>query len=144
MHVAQILDRKGREVATIAPDARVTDALAGLKERNCGALVVSADGTTMVGIISERDIVRRLASDPHGTLDAAVSDLMVTDVATCETSWDIERLAGLMTTRRIRHLPVVDDGALAGIVSIGDVVKFRLDALETEREQLVGYIRDGR
>ncbi len=143
MRVDQILDAKGRAVTTVAPDASVADAVAALAEHNVGALVVSTDGATVEGILSERDIVRGLAAGPD-VLQRRVQDLMATDVSTCHGRTDIEELMGTMTAGRFRHLPVVADGCLCGIVSIGDVVKARIDELATETQQLVGYIRDGR
>lgn len=140
----QILDSKGREVATIAPDATVSDALSMLAEHNVGALVVSADGAAVDGIISERDVVRRMAADGSDALTLAVGDLMKTEVATCDGRADTERIMNVMTDGRFRHMPVVEDGRLQGIISIGDVVKVRIGELATEKEQLVGYIRDGR
>ena len=143
MRVDQILDAKGRAVATVAPDATVADAVAALADQNVGALVVSTDGSTVEGIVSERDIVRGLA---HGAdvLQRTVGELMATDVSTCQGRSDIEELMGTMTAGRFRHVPVVDQGGLCGIISIGDVVKARIDELATETQQLVGYIRDGR
>ena len=143
MLVDQILDAKGRDVATVAPDASIADAVRELAERNVGALVVSADGSSVDGIVSERDIVRQLASEPD-VLSRRVSELMVHDVATCDCRTGIDELMGTMTTRRFRHVPVVQDGRLCGIVSIGDVVKARIDELATETQQLVGYIQNGR
>ena len=143
MLVDQILDGKGRAVATVAPDATVADAVAALGAHNVGALVVSGDGRTVEGILSERDVVRGLAGDAD-VLQRRVRELMATDVSTCHGRSDIEELMATMTAGRFRHLPVVDDGELCGIVSIGDVVKARIDELATEAEQLVGYIRDGR
>lgn len=140
----QILDTKGREVATVSPDATVGDAVAKLAEHNVGALVVSSDGQSVDGIISERDVVRRLAADGTDTLTLAVRDLMKAEVATCDGHDDTERIMSVMTDGRFRHMPVVTDGRLTGIISIGDVVKVRIGELATEREQLVGYIRDGR
>lgn len=139
----QILDNKGREVATVHPEATIADAVSALAEYNVGALVVSPDGETLTGIISERDVVRALARDGASALGRSVSDLMATDVATCDGHTDTERLMSTMTAGRFRHIPVVEDGRLTGIVSIGDVVKVRIDELATEREQLVGYIREG-
>lgn len=144
MLVDQILEGKGRDVATIVPEATVADAVTALAEHNVGALVVSPDGGTVAGIVSERDIVRRLAADGTGALDGTVGDLMERNVATCTGSDDSEHLMNVMTDGRFRHLPVLDDGRLAGIISIGDVVKVRIDELATETEQLVGYIRTGR
>lgn len=143
MLVDRILDAKGREVATVAPDATVADAVAALAEHNVGALVVSSDGSAVEGILSERDIVRGLANGPD-VLQRRVQEIMATDVSTCGPRSDIEELMGTMTSGRFRHLPVVADGSLAGIISIGDVVKARIDELATETQQLVGYIRDGR
>ncbi len=140
----QILERKGRAVSTVAPDATVRDALATLAEVNVGALIVSPDGSALAGIISERDIVRRLAADGPGLLDQPVSALMQSEVHTCTGSDNIDQLMHLMSEHRIRHLPVVADGALVGIISIGDVVKTRVDELVTEKDQLVDYIRTGR
>jgi CBS domain-containing protein len=144
MKTDQILDRKGRDVATIAPDAPVRAAIEQLGRVNVGALVVSVDGTTVEGIVSERDVVRRLATDGPALLDAPVSTIMQADVHTCTGDDPVDDLMHRMTEHRIRHLPVVRDGRLVGIISIGDVVKTHVDALETEREQLVDYIRTGR
>ena len=140
----QILDSKGRVVATIAPDATVSDAVAMLAEHNVGALVVSADGAAVDGIISERDIVRRMAADGANTPGLTVRDLMKAEVATCDGRADTQKIMNVMTDGRFRHMPVVEDGRLQGIISIGDVVKVRIGELATEKEQLVGYIRDGR
>jgi CBS domain-containing protein len=140
----QILDGKGRDVTTVAPGASVADALSLLAEHNVGALVVSEDGNGLDGIVSERDIVRRLAADGSQALTAAVRDLMQSEVATCDTKADIEQLMNVMTEGRFRHVPVVEDGQLCGIISIGDVVKARIGELASEKDQLVGYIRTGR
>lgn len=137
----QILQRKGRDVATIAPEATVRAAAEALAAANIGALVVSPDGTGLAGIVSERDIVRRIAAEGEGLLDQPVSTLMQADVHTCTPGDHVDQLMHLMSQHRIRHLPVVADGALAGIISIGDVVKTRVDELETEKDQLVDYIR---
>ena len=138
----QILDAKGRDVATVTPGDAIADAVATMADRNVGALVVT-DGGAVVGILSERDVVRRLAGDPD-VLARQVRDLMATEVATCTGHDDTESMMNAMTAGRFRHLPVVDDGELRGIISIGDVVKARIDELATEAEQLVGYIRSGR
>ncbi len=137
----QILGRKGRDVSTVPPDTTVRAVAEAMAAANVGALVVSTDGSTLTGIVSERDIVRRLADDGPDLLDRPVSELMKSDVHTCTGSDNVDDLMHLMTEHRIRHLPVVDDGALVGIISIGDVVKTRVDELETEKEQLVDYIR---
>lgn len=144
MLVDQILDSKGRDVETVPPGATVAEAVRLLTTRNVGALVVSADGSSVDGVLSERDIVRCLATDP-GVLDRRVDELMVREVATCGGRTDTEQLMEAMTEGRFRHVPVVDgDGRLRGIVSIGDVVKARIDELAAEAEQLVGYIQHGR
>lgn len=144
MFADQILDQKGRDVATVAPDATVGIALSVLADRNVGALVVSPDGVAVAGIVSERDIVRRLAAAGADALTEPVSAIMKAEVATVDGRADVETMMGIMTTGRFRHLPVVERGELRGIVSIGDAVKVRIDELATEAEQLVGYIRDGR
>jgi CBS domain-containing protein len=140
----QILEGKGRNVATVAPDATVRMAVEALRDANVGALVVSADGSRVDGIVSERDVVRRLASRGGDLLDAPISSIMATEVFTCTRADHVDQLMHLMTDHRIRHLPVVEDGALVGLVSIGDVVKTHVDELEREKDQLVDYIRTGR
>ena len=145
MYVESILAGKGREVATITPDASVGAAVAALRDHGVGALVVSADGRSIDGIVSERDVVRRLAEEAGAVLDLAVSDVMTSEVTTCGGKDTIEKLMWLMTDRRIRHLPVVDEeGTMTGIVSIGDVVKYRLGQLESENRALYDYITQGR
>ena len=141
MLAEQILQRKGRDVSTIPPDATVRAAAEALAEANVGALVVSPDGAALAGIVSERDIVRRLAADGPPLLDQPVSTIMQAEVRTCSCSDTVDQLMELMTQHRIRHLPVVEEDALAGIISIGDVVKTRVDELVTEKDQLVDYIR---
>ncbi|NNE12934.1 MAG: CBS domain-containing protein [Ilumatobacter sp.] len=141
MNVQSIIGSKGNEVATIAQTATLYDAVARLAEHGIGALVVSGDGSAIEGIVSERDIVRAVGRAGSGALDATVGSVMSTDVITCSLSDGVDRLMSLMTERRIRHLPVVDDrGHLAGIISIGDVVKARLLELEQENEALSQYI----
>jgi CBS domain-containing protein len=144
MLASEILERKGSEVATVAPDDSVADALRVLEQHGVGALVVSADGTTVAGILSERDIVRRLAQEGAEALSQDVAQLMIAEVFTCDRSAHVDELMNLMTERRFRHVPVVEDDSLVGIISIGDVVKCRVDELETKAEQLVDYIRTGR
>ena len=142
MNVQSILSVKGTEVATIEPEASLADAAAVLRDRGFGALVVSGDGSSIDGIVSERDIVRALAAHGESTLGRSVSSCMSGNVLTCTTSDTIDRLMEMMTERRIRHLPVRrDDGMIGGMVSIGDVVKFRLQELERENVQLHDYIQ---
>jgi len=141
MNVQSIIGAKGTDVATIGQTATLSAAVRALGERRIGALVVSGDGQAIEGIISERDIVRAAATGGAGSLDASVGSVMSIDVVTCTAGDGVDRLMSLMTERRIRHLPVVDaQGHLAGIVSIGDVVKARLTELEQENQQLTQYI----
>jgi len=142
MRIADVLRSKGTEVATISPTATVSELLAELSENNIGAMVVLADDG-IVGIVSERDIVRRLHERGSAALRAPVSEIMTTVVATCTPDETVDHLTVLMTERRIRHVPVVSNGRLAGIVSIGDVVKSRMDELEHAQEQLQAYIVQG-
>ncbi|GLW65006.1 signal transduction protein [Actinomadura rubrobrunea] len=141
MRIRDILRRKGDTVTTVRPEAPVRDLLATLARHNIGAAVVSPDGATIVGIVSERDVVRRLHEHGAGLLDRPVADIMTAEVRTCTPDAAVAELRRTMTEHRIRHLPVVRDGRLAGIVSIGDVVKSAIDELESEREYLVGYIQ---
>ncbi len=133
--------RKGDLVVTVRPDETVERLLALLEEHRIGALVVSEDGETVVGIVSERDVVRHLHKDGAAVLLAPISQIMTADVRTCDLDVPIEELARTMTDARIRHVPVVVDGKLRAIVSIGDIVKHRIDELQSERDQLVGYIQ---
>lgn len=145
MNVQSILASKGDAVATITQTASLADAAQLLRDHGVGALVVSGDQRAIEGIISERDIVRALAAHGAGALGRTVGSVMSTDVITCAAPDGVERLMSLMTERRIRHLPVVDDGGgLAGIISIGDVVKARLGELESENKALFDYITQGR
>jgi CBS domain-containing protein len=142
MHVSDILRGKGSVVATIEPAATVADLLGRLAEHNIGAMVVLGP-RGMVGIVSERDVVRRLHESGAGVLDRPVSEIMSTDIATCGPDDAVDRLNSIMTERRIRHLPVMKDDRLIGIVSIGDVVKVRMRELEESTEQLEAYISHG-
>ncbi|WP_019926324.1 CBS domain-containing protein [Nocardia sp. BMG111209] len=141
MRISEILRRKGAEVVTIVPEATVRELLGLLAERNVGAVVVSRGGGTLEGIVSERDIVRRLHTVGAELLDRPVADIMTAVVHTCSPDDRVEGLRSTMTEHRIRHLPVLRDGRLAGIVSIGDVVKSAISELQTEREQLVHYLQ---
>jgi CBS domain-containing protein len=141
VNVQSIIGGKGSDVATIPQTASLRDAVRALGERRIGALVVSGDGRAIEGIVSERDIVRAAAAMGPEALDRSVGSVMSTDVVTCNAGDGVDRLMSLMTERRIRHLPVVDDrGQLTGIVSIGDVVKARLTQLEHENHALAEYI----
>ena len=126
-------------MVTVRPDATVRELIALLAEHNVGALVVSEDGERVSGIVSERDVVRRLHAD-EAVLDTAVSQIMTSDVRTCAGEDAVTDLMQTMTEHRIRHVPVVADGRLTGIISIGDVVKNRIGELEFERDQLDHYV----
>lgn len=139
MQIADLLRHKGSTVVTIGPDEAITDLLAQLAEHRIGAIVVVA-GEQILGIVSERDIVRRLNSDGAAVLQQKVSDVMTTDLITCKPSDTVDTIGGRMTEERIRHMPVVSEGKLAGIVTIGDVVAARIRQLEHERGQLESYI----
>jgi CBS domain-containing protein len=140
MDVEAILRNKGRAVATIGPEATVGDAIDALREQNIGALVVSDDGAGVDGIISERDIVHALARHGEALLALAVAEVMTRPVVTCDPQDTVADLMAEMTNRRIRHLPVVRNGELCGIVSIGDLVKSRLDEIEDEARSLRSFI----
>jgi CBS domain-containing protein len=141
MNVETILRTKGRDVATIGPEATIGEAVQRLGARGIGALVVvSADGVQVEGILSERDIVLGLADRGAALLAERVGDRMTRRVHTCTPEDAVEDLMGMMTQKRIRHLPVLKDGALCGIVSIGDVVKNRLDEIEFEASSLRSMI----
>ena len=140
MHVKQILAHKGPAVVTVAPAATVARVVASLAEHRIGALVVTSDGRRIEGIVSERDIVKALSAHGADVLGMAVREIMTADVHTCVPDDEVRALARIMTDKRFRHMPVVVDGALAGIVTIGDIVKGRVDELETEHEQLMDYI----
>jgi len=138
--VADLLANKNQDVATISQERTVSDALALLKERGIGALVVTGSTPPLVGIFSERDAVRALATSGAAALDMTVAELMSKDVQTCDQTTTVTELMGLMTERRIRHLPVVHEGQLVGMISIGDVVKARFDELEHEKKDLLDYV----
>ena len=140
MRISDVLSSKpSGAVVTIAPDATVRDLVALLAQHNVGAVVVSADGETVDGIVSERDVVRRL-NDDDAVLEGSVGSIMTSDVQTCEPDMPVDDLRNVMTERRIRHVPVVHDGKLTGIISIGDVVKSSIGQLEFERDQLDSYV----
>lgn len=143
MKILDILRHKGSSVVTIGPDETVRVLLARLAEHNVGALVV-ADGDQVAGIISERDIVRHLNDRGEQILDLPVSELMTASVVSCSPNDDVDSIAAGMTELRIRHMPVLDKGNLAGIVTIGDVVAGRIRQLEQDRGQLEQYITQGR
>jgi CBS domain-containing protein len=141
MKISDVVRRKGDLVVTVKPDETVEKLLDLLAEHKIGAVVVSDDGETVGGIVSERDVVRHLQSSGAAVLAGPVSQIMTSDVTTCAPDVNIQDLARTMTELRVRHIPVVVDGRLHAIVSIGDIVKHRIDELQDERDQLVGYIQ---
>jgi CBS domain-containing protein len=140
VRISMLLATKGSDVATVRGDATVGEAVAGLRRHQVGALVVSEDGITIDGIVSERDVVRKLDELGEEVVHELVSSIMSAMVTTCSPEDDTESLMRTMTERRIRHVPVVADGRLSGIVSIGDVVKTRMEELEKNRTELLEYI----
>ena len=139
MRISEVLSSKPiKDVITVAPDATVRELVALLAQHNVGALVV-CEGEELAGIVSERDVVRRLQED-ETVLERPVSSIMTSDVKTCAPDMRVNDLMQVMTTGRFRHMPVLDDGRLVGIVSIGDVVKHRMNELEFERDQLDSYV----
>ena len=140
MQVHTILREKGSDIHTIGPGTTIAEAAARLREFGIGALVVSEDGATITGIISERDIVYGLAEQGAGFLGLTVSDAMTVDVVTCSPEDSGRGVLSRMTEHRMRHVPVVDGGRLVGLVSIGDVVKSRLQEIMSEADALRDYI----
>ena len=140
MKISEVVAGKASQnIITISPDASVRDLVALLASNNIGAAVVSSDGSTVAGIVSERDVVRRLNGN-DGALDATVAEIMTSNVRTCESSSSLDEVRSIMTEGRFRHLPVVDGGRLVGVVSIGDIVKNHIDQVEFERDQLDSYV----
>ena len=144
MRITDVLRVKGTQVVTVTPDTTVRQLLAVLAEHGIGAVIVSADGTSIDGIASERDIVRAFAKRGAAAMSEPVTAIYTAEVHTVTPETQIEEVMRMMTERRVRHAPVVLDGALRGIVSIGDVVKNRIDELETERAALTDYITSAR
>lgn len=142
MRIADVLRAKGSAVATIDPDVPVSELLRALAEHNIGAIVV-VGSSGVAGIVSERDVVRRLHEVGIELLSSPVSAIMTADVFTCSPSDTVDSLTVVMTERRFRHVPVLSDGQLVGIVSIGDVVKSRIGQLEQSQNQLQAYIAQG-
>jgi CBS domain-containing protein len=140
MRVSDLLTTKGHDVATISQERSVVDAIALLKERGIGALVVTGAAPPLVGIFSERDVVRALATNGESTLQQKVSELMTSTVSVCKESTELNDLMTMMTDKRIRHVPVVEEDRLVGMISIGDVVKARLEELEHDKKELLDYV----
>ncbi|MDR7086377.1 CBS domain-containing protein [Aeromicrobium panaciterrae] len=143
MRVSDVLASKGSDaIYTIKPEASIRELLDVLADRNIGAMVVSDDGETMIGIVSERDVVRKLR-DVENARDVTVASIMTTDVQVAGPDDSFKSLMIAMTEHRVRHIPVLDDGRLVGVLSIGDAVKHRMEQLEFERDQLNKYVSGG-
>ncbi|MEJ2871833.1 CBS domain-containing protein [Actinomycetospora sp. OC33-EN08] len=140
MRIRDVLNTKPAGVLTVGPTTPVPSLLAALAARGVGAAVVVDAQEAVVGMVSERDVVRHLHHRGAGVLSDTVETIMTGPVTSCGPDDEVDSLGGVMTERRIRHLPVLEDGRLTGIVSIGDVVKVRLDELEAHRSQLEAYI----
>lgn len=140
MKISEVIAGKAsQDVVTVSPDASVRDLIALLSEHNIGAVVVSADGSAVDGIVSERDVVRKL-NGGDSVLDNTVSAIMTSSVQSVTPGASLDETRRLMTDNRFRHVPVVEDGRLCGIISIGDVVKAHIDQIEFERDQLDSYV----
>ncbi len=141
MRIADIIRKKGANVATLSAESTVQELITLLTDRGIGAVVVSEDGHSVSGIVSERDVVFGISTLGTDILNKPISSIMTSDVHSASLTDDLESVAALMTERRIRHMPVVVDESLGGIVSIGDIVKHRIIELQGERDQLVGYLQ---
>lgn len=141
MRIKDVLRNKGADVATLSPDATVSELLTLLKEKRIGAVVISNDGEGVDGIVSERDVVMALADHGVDLLERSVGQIMTVEVVSCDPEADLVDLLGVMTNRRFRHVPVMDSDKLGGIVSIGDLVKARIEELAHERDMLESYIQ---
>ena len=140
MTVRRILNLKGSDVVTIAPEKKLLDAIALLTKHRIGALIVTEKNNQVVGVLSERDIVHLLSNKDANRFENTVSSAMTSAVKSCKPDDSIQHIMQVMTTGRFRHMPVVDNGRLAGVISIGDVVKLRLEEMERESEHLKEYI----
>ena len=143
MHVEQILAHKGSKIFTVRPDVSIADAADTLRENRIGAVLVCAEDGIVAGVLSERDIVRGLSAKGAACLGMLVQDLMTRDVVFCKPEDSINEVMALMTDRRIRHLPVMADNQLLGVISIGDVVKHRMREIEHEADAMRAYIATG-
>jgi CBS domain-containing protein len=143
MNIAQILKAKGRAVATVRPDAPLSEIIARLAQKRIGAIVVVGDNGEVAGIISERDIIRRLAEHGEAALNEPVSLSMTSSVVSCQGTSTIDEIMEVMTQGRFRHVPVIEDGSLVGIVSIGDIVKNHIAEVEMEVTAMRGYFATG-
>jgi CBS domain-containing protein len=140
VRISDVLKNKSTGVTTVDPSATVQDLVALLAERNIGAVIVSSDGRTPAGMVSERDVVRQLNRQEGQLLGRTVGEIMTAEVVVCSPEEKVESVLQLMTERRFRHVPVMDEAKLVGIVSIGDLVKSQIDQLRLERDQLTNYI----
>jgi CBS domain-containing protein len=140
MTVRKILNLKGSDVVTIAPEKKLLDAIALLTKHRIGALIVTGKKSEVLGVLSERDIVRLLSNKDNNRFENTVESAMTSPVKSCEPDDTIQRIMHVMTQGRFRHMPVVENGKLAGVISIGDVVKLRLEEMERESEHLKEYI----
>jgi len=143
MNIAQILNAKGRAVSTARPDATLSEIIGKLAEKKIGAIVIVGDNGKVAGIVSERDIIRRLGVAGAAALDEPVSNAMTATVITCHESSTLEEMMEVMTQGRFRHVPVIEDGSLVGIVSIGDVVKHHVAEVEMEVTAMRDYFATG-
>ena len=143
MLIDTILKAKGNAVETISDKATLAEAANVLDQKRIGAIVAVDDDGALIGVLSERDIVRRFARNREKTCEMTVSQAMTRGVITATPNEDVDTCLGRMTDRRIRHLPIVEDGALKGIISIGDLVKYKIDAVLAEAEAMTAYIRSG-
>ncbi|MCI5046092.1 MAG: CBS domain-containing protein [Aquisalinus sp.] len=143
MKIQHMLDQKGHDVHAISRRSTMEQAVGVLGEKNIGAVVVTDDDGAVCGILSERDVVRHMSRSGAGILSSSVDEYMTKNVVTCGLDGDLQDIMQIMSTRRIRHLPVVEDGKLTGIVSIGDVVKRKIELAEKEAESLKQYIAAG-
>ncbi|RYE31328.1 MAG: CBS domain-containing protein [Hyphomicrobiales bacterium] len=140
MNVEQLLSGKGHDVISMQPHRTLSEAIRTLSEKRIGAVIVMGADGALVGILSERDIIRALGELGAGALESAVSRSMTSKVVTCRPQTSVDELMEIMTTGRFRHVPVVENGRVTGIVSIGDVVKYRVAAIEAESQAMRDYI----
>ncbi|BCB19363.1 MULTISPECIES: CBS domain-containing protein [Bosea] len=140
MNVEQLLSGKGHDVISVQPHRTLAEAIRTLSEKRIGAVVVMGADGALVGILSERDIIRALGELGAGALESAVSRSMTSKVVTCRPQTSVDELMEIMTTGRFRHVPVVENGRVTGLVSIGDVVKHRVAAIEAESQAMRDYI----
>lgn len=140
MYVRDILKTKGSDVISVTANDPISTVLSLMSEKKVGAVLVTAEGGAIAGIISERDIVRAMNGHGDTIFRKSVGDLMTTEVVTCSSSDSMAAIMGMMTSQRFRHVPVVDDGKVVGVISIGDVVKSRIEEAEAEAEALRKYI----